>query len=169
MQRSSLAVLSALSLCVLLLPAAHAQMSSLPQLGAPVPDSLLASAKHQKLCRTGDDHRDPCAAVKIGKVHYTIAWDAQTKNVTYLFTADRALVTDTGLSVGDTCRIIQDSGVADSTMPYMKWLIDPNWQGKDATLTGSDLWYAAIHRDDLDHHFGDIVGFVQSRYIQIRP
>jgi hypothetical protein len=142
-------------------------MSRLPQLGTPVPAPLLA--RHEKLCRTGDDHRDPCADVKIGKVRYTVAWDAQTKNVTYLFTADRALVTDTGLSVGDNCRIIQDSGAADSTTSYMKWLIDPNWTGKDATLTGPDLWYAAIHRDDLDHHFGDIVGFVQSRYIQIRP
>jgi hypothetical protein len=34
---------------------------------------------------------------------------------------------------------------------------------------GTAVWYAVLHKDSLDHHFGDVVGFVQSRYIQLKP
>ncbi len=169
MNRSLLPILSALSLYALALPAspAHAQISSLPKLGAPAPASLFAE-KHDKDCRTDVTHRDPCADVQIGGVRYTIAWDAQTKTVTWLFTDDHHILTDEGLSVGDTCRVVLDSGQPDPTVSYMKWMIDPKWRGTDAK-SGAAVWYAVLHKDDYDHHFGDIVGFVQSRYIQLSP
>ncbi len=171
MNRSPLAIFIALSACVVLLPArpAHAQLSSLPQLGAPAPDSILSAEKHGKECETAPGHRDPCAEVEIDKVKFTVAWDAQTKAVTWLFTNDRRLLTDSQLAVGNTCSVMQDSGAPDPTVSYMKWLIDPRWKGADPNLTGSAVWYAALHKDDFDPHFGDVVGFVQSKYISLKP
>jgi len=167
MQRSLLPGVLLLTACALLLtaPAAPAQIKSLPQLGAPVPASLVppASDKH---CRTSNSQVDPCAEVEIGGFRYTIAWDAQTKNVTYLFTDDPHIVTDNGLAVGNSIRVRPETGgEADTTYPYMKWFIDPKWKDTDSKL-GPAVWYAALHKD-YDHHFGDIVGFVQSRYIQV--
>lgn len=171
MQRSLVPTLLALPLCLLLLPAspARAQLKNLPQLGSPAPASFFTSAKHEKECRTGADHRDPCTEVAIGGIRYTIAWDAQTKDVTYLFTDDRALVTDSGLSVGSTCRVIEDSGAPDPTVSYMKWVIDPKWKGRNASSADPRVWFAAMHKDGLDPKYGDIVGFIQSSYIQLKP
>jgi hypothetical protein len=170
MNRSPVALLSALSLCTLLVPAllARAQTRSLPRLGAPVPDFVTAE-KHTKECATGPGHRDPCVELEIDKVKYTVAWDAQTKAVTWLFTDDHRLVTDTQLAVGNTCRIVQDSGAPDPVVSYLKWIIDPRWKGPATNLTGPAVWYAAIHRDPFDSTFGSVVGFVQSAYLPLRP
>lgn len=160
-----------LSACMLLLaaPLLHAQTRNLPQLGAQAPQWVFTADKHAKECQTGPGHKDPCAEVEIDKVRYTVAWDAQSKDVTYLFTDDRRLVTDSGLSVGGTCRVTQDSGAPDPIVSYMKWVIDPKWKGSDAQLAGTSVWYAALHKDPFDPHYGDIVGFIQSRYIQLKP
>lgn len=165
---SVLAAGAALVCAMLLLPIpVQAQIEHLPALGSPAPDSLLTATKKDKLCRTDADHRDPCAEVEIDKIRYTIAWDAQTKNVTYIFTDDRNWVTDSGLSVGGTCRVIGSPDDA-GTISYMKWLIDPHWKGAYPKSGDGVIWYAVLHKDDFDPHFGDIVGFVQSRYIELR-
>lgn len=162
------AAAAALVCTMLLLPVpVQAQIDHLPTLGSPAPASLIATDKKDKQCRTGEDHRDPCAEVQIDKIKYTIAWDAQTKNITYIFTNDPNLVTDSGLSVGGTCRVLgspEDVG----TVSYMKWLIDPHWKGVNPKAGDDAIWYAALHKDDFDPHYGDIVGFVQSRYIELR-
>jgi hypothetical protein len=169
MQRSLVSTLFALPVCALLLSAspANAQITTLPQLGSPLPTSLNVADKHEKRCRTGDGHVDPCTEVQIGSIRYTIAWDDQTKTITYLFTDDRHIVTDNGLAVGNSLRVA-GNGQSDPTIPYMKWMIDPKWKDTDAKL-GAATWYAALHKDDFDAHFGDVVGFVQSSYIQIKP
>ena len=169
MKRSLPAFLSAGCACAALLLAqpASAQLNRLPQLGAPAPDSLLTSGKHEKVCRTGPGHRDPCAAVVIGKIRYTIAWDAQTKDITYLFTDDHHLVTDSGLAVGSTCRVAGASGQPDDSFRYMKWLIDPRWKGQDSSLGVDATWYAVLHQDGLDPHYGDVIGFLQSSYLKV--
>ena len=154
------------TLCALFLLAspAQAQIEHLPALGSPAPASLITADKHAKECRTGPNHRDPCAEIAIGKIKYTVAWDAQSKNITYIFTDSRDLVTDSGLSVGGTCRVAgapEDAG----TISYMKWLIDPRWKGVDPKSGDEAVWYAALHKNDFDPHYGDIVGFVQSSYI----
>jgi len=171
MQRSPLVLLAVFSACALLLPAlpAHAQLSGLPQLGAPVPDSVLNADKHRKECETAPGHKDPCAEIQLDKVRFTVAWDAQTRDVTWIFTDDRRLLTDSQLAVGNTCSVMQDSGAPDPTVSYMKWLIDPRWKGADPNLTGAAVWYAALHKDDFDPHFGNIVGFVQSKYLSLKP
>ncbi|HTW47713.1 MAG TPA: hypothetical protein VMD92_07185 [Acidobacteriaceae bacterium] len=170
MTRSPLVLLSAVSLCALLVPAlpARAQARSLPQLGAPVPGFVTAD-KHTKECSTGPGHKDPCAEIEIDKIRYTVAWSAQTKAVTWLFTEDHRIVTDTQLAVGNACRLVQDSGTPDATVSYLKWIIDPRWKGPATNFTGNAVWYAAIHKDPLDHTFGDIVGFVQSAYLPLKP
>jgi hypothetical protein len=170
MQRSLVPTLFALSAAgVLLLSAspARAQLKALPQLGTPVPAQFIAADKKEKRCRTSDDRYDPCTEIEIRDVRYTIAWDQQSKDVTYLFTDDHHVVTDNGLAVGNSLRVA-DGTHSDTTVPYMKWMIDPKWKDTDGKL-GSAVWFAALHKDDIDHHFGDVVGFVQSRYIQIKP
>jgi hypothetical protein len=165
MHRSVVPALAALlALPLLTASPAHAQIENLPQLGTPVPAPILAADKKEKRCRTGETQVDPCTEVAIGDVRYTIAWDAGTQAVTYLFTDDPHVVTDNGLAVGNSLRIA-DAGNTDTTVPYMKWMIDPKWKDTDARL-GKAVWYAAL-RKDYDHHFGDVVGFVQSRYIPI--
>lgn len=168
MQRSLVPLLLALLVFTLLLTAAPAgaQISALPKLGAPVPATLLTTDKKEKRCRTDASREDPCMEVEIADIHYTIAWDADTKAITYLFTDDHHVVTDNGLAVGNSLRVADASGSADPTMPYMKWFIDPKWKDTDARL-GAAVWYAALHKD-YDHHFGDVVGFVQSRYIAVK-
>jgi hypothetical protein len=165
MQRSLVPTLFALPACALLLAAtpAPAQIKTLPQLGSTIPASLLTS-DHEKRCRTSADHEDPCTEIEIGD---TIAWDADTRAITYLFTDDRRLVTDNGLAVGNSLRLAEPSGPTDATIPYMKWMIDPKWKDTDSKL-GAAVWYAALHKAEYDHHFGDVVGFVQSRYIQLK-
>jgi hypothetical protein len=163
-----LVTLAGVSLCALfLLPApAQAQIEHLPALGSPAPASLITADKHTKECRTGPNHRDPCTEIAIGKIKYVVAWDAQTKNITYIFTDSRELVTDSGLSVGGTCRVggTDDAG----TISYMKWLIDPRWKGVDPKAGDDAVWYAALHKNDFDPHYGDIVGFVRSSYIDLK-
>ncbi len=168
MHRSLVPSLAALLAFPIFLPAApaHAQISSLPALGAHAPAALLAADKKDKHCRTADSHEDPCAEIEIGNIHYTIAWDASTDDVTYLFTDDHHIVTDNGLAVGNSLRVAEPSGPSDPTIPYMKWFIDPKWKDKGPHL-GTSVWYAALHKD-YDRHFGDIAGFVQSRYIEIK-
>ena len=169
MKRTLIPTVVALFLCSLALavsPAA-AQISHLPALGAPVPPALLTTAKHEKQCRTSDHHEDPCAAIDIGKIRYTIAWDSATKAVTWIFSDDRDLVTDTGLAVGNSIRVVGDSGKADPTFSYMKWIIDPKWKDTDARQGDDSVWYAVLHKD-LDHNYDNIVGFVQSRYIDLK-
>lgn len=166
MQRSLVPAFAVLLAAPLLLAPAptHAQVENLPQLGAPVPAQLLAADKKEKRCRTSDTQVDPCAEIKIADVRYTIAWDDGTKNITYLFTDDPHILTDNGLAVGNSLRVA-DAGKVDPTVAYMKWMIDPKWKDTDGKL-GKSAWYAVL-RKDYDHHYGDVVGFVQSRYIQI--
>jgi hypothetical protein len=170
MHRSPFALLPALSLCALLLPGhpARAQARSLPALGATVPD-FVTGEKHSRECATGPGHKDPCAEVAIDNVKYTVAWDAQSKAVTWIFTDDHRIVTDAQLSVGNSCRLVQDSGARDATVNYLKWIIDPRWKGPATTFTGSAVWYAAIQKQPFDDTYGSIVGFVQSAYLPVKP
>ncbi len=166
MHRSLLPALVSLSACVFLLPPApaHAQVTSLPQLGSTLPPALVTSDK-PKFCHTSSDHSDPCAVVEIGDVRYTVAWDEQTKAVTWLFTDDHHIVTDNGLAVGNDLRV-GDGSQYDPTLPYMKNFIDLKWKDTAAKI-GSTAWYAVLHKD-YDRHFGQIVGFVQSRYLEVK-
>jgi hypothetical protein len=170
MQRPLFPLVSAVFLCTFAFTTipARAQIGHLPALGAPVPPSLLNGAKHEKQCRTDEHHYDPCTEIDIGRIRYTVAWDTSTKDVTYLYTDDHGIVTDTGLAVGNSIRIVGDSGKTDPTVPYLKWVIDPKWKGAATKSGDKSVWYAALHNDGYDRKYDDIVGFVQSRYIEVK-
>src|ERR1700735_880028 len=150
MKSSPYFLLSALSIAAFALASpAPAQIAHLPQLGAPAPTSVFAAEKHGKVCETGPGHKDPCAEIEIAKIKFTVAWDAQTKAITFIFTDDRRVVTDSQLSVGTTCLVVDSSGKPDPTTPYMKWFIDPRLKGNYAPLGDTATWYAALHKDDI--------------------
>jgi hypothetical protein len=52
---------------------------------------------------------------------FVVAWDLQTKAVTYIFTSNKRFITDSGLSVGGLCRLVDESGRARAVARY--WLI----------------------------------------------
>jgi hypothetical protein len=171
LKTSTLAVLSVLIVEALtvIAPPAHAQLARLPKLGTPVPANLTTANKHEKRCHTSESSYDPCTEIDIDNIRYTIAWDPQTKDITYLFTDDHHLVTDNGLAVGNTIRVIGDSGKPDPTVPYMKWVIDPKWKDKATKFGQQSLWFAALRKNNFDTSYDNIAGFVQSRYLQLKP
>ena len=98
----------------------------------------------------------------------TIAWDQQTKEVTYLFTDDQHLVGDSELSVGGSCRIAGDGGRGDSRLTkYRQWLVTEDWKESFSKWSGDATWYAALRVDPLNPGYATIVGFVQSRDLRL--
>jgi hypothetical protein len=129
---------------------------------------VLKARTRSRLCPTDINHHDPCASVEIDLMLFTIAWDAQTKAITYLFTDDRLLVTDSELDVGGPCRLVKHSGETDEIVHYMDWLIAPEWKDTVRDLSGDAVWYAALRKEFQQPQYGEIVGFVQSRYLKLR-
>jgi hypothetical protein len=82
-----------------------AQETKTPSLGSPVPQQVISARTRGQHCLTDANHLDPCASVTIRGVLFTVAWDEKTKVVTYLFTADHRLVTDSELGVGGGGRL----------------------------------------------------------------
>ena len=62
----------------------------MPKLGARVPPQVLRARTPSQQCLTDINHNDPCASVRIEQMLFTIAWDAHTKEMTYLFTSDQS-------------------------------------------------------------------------------
>jgi hypothetical protein len=89
---------------------ASAQMTDVPRLGARVPEKVVVARTHVQECLTDINHHDPCASIKISNVLFTIAWDADTKAVSYLFTEDHHFRTDSELGVGGLCNIAPKVG-----------------------------------------------------------
>jgi hypothetical protein len=101
-------------------------------------------------------HYDPCASIKIRSVHFTIAWDANTKAISYLFTRDERVVTDSELGVGGSCSVRPDDLV-----PYLQWFVTPKWADTIQDFSGDAVWFALLQKD------GTIAAFVQSQYLKI--
>ena len=94
---------------------------SVPTLGSKVPASVPTSSASLQ-CDTGKGHRDPCTKMLAKGHRLTIAWDKQTKEITYLYTEDRKLVGDSELQVGGFCRIGSDGG-----RQFLVWILSPDW------------------------------------------
>ena len=111
--------------CVLILSVlrATAQTKYVPELGSKVPLYILKANTGSRHCLTDIAHRDPCTSLTIQKNRFTVAWDAQTKEITYLFTDDRDLIMDSELSVGGQCRLVDQDGKPFEISRYMGWLI----------------------------------------------
>jgi hypothetical protein len=158
-----------LSMSALLLLAGRvgAQETKIPSLGSSVPKQVITARTRGQHCLTDVNHHDPCASVKIRGVLFTVAWDEQTKVVTYLFTADHRLVTDSELGVGGGCRLVDEAGKPDVVVRYMGWLITPAWTDTVRDFSGDAIWYAALRRDAPQSENGRVVAFVQSRYLRL--
>ena len=145
----------------------HAEPKALvPKLGSQVPAFVLESRTFSQECLTAIHHHEPCASVRIAKVRFTIAWDADTKTITYIFTDDVGLVMDSELGVGGSCRLVQQSGERWKVVRYLDWLIIPAWWDTALGLSGVAYWHALFGLEAEKAAYGTIVGFVQSRYLK---
>ena len=154
---------------VVLLLCVGGQAQEVPLIGAKVPEDVLGASSGIPQCETGTSQHDPCATVNILGHRVTIAWDQQTKAVTYLFTDDPRLIGDSELSVGGSCRIAGDSGRGDSRLiKYRQWLVTEDWRENFSKWSGKATWYAALDLDSAIPGRAIIVGFVQSRYLKLR-
>jgi hypothetical protein len=131
---------------------------------------LLAARTGSRLCPTNAGHSDPCASVSIAHRRFTLAWDAQTRTITYIFTDDPRIVMDSELALGGSCRILDEHGEPLKLVHYLGWLVSPGWGDSMQDLSGDTLWYAALQRDPQNpNEYANIVGFVQSKYLKIAP
>ena len=147
---------------------AVAQKRYVPKLGSKVPPYILKARAASQECLTDDTgRRDPCASVTIQKKRFTIAWDVKTNEITYLFTDDPALIMDSELSVGGSCRLVEQDEKPIETFHYIEWLITPEWTDMAKDVSGDAYWFAALHRDAAHREYGTIAGFVQSRYLKL--
>jgi hypothetical protein len=134
------------------------------RLGATVPQ--IALAYKGKNCLTDVGHYDPCASLKVGRAMFTVAWDANSKAITYVFTRD--LVTDSELAAGGSCRVQDEFGKPDATTPYNEWVIDPKWVDTAEDVSGDALWYAVLKPSPSNREYAQIVGFIQTKYLKLR-
>jgi hypothetical protein len=152
---------------LLLADRVDAQDAKVPSLDSPVPKQVITARTPGQHCLTDVNHHDPCASVRIRGVLFTVAWDEQTKVVTYLFTADHRLVTDSELGVGGGCRLLDEAGKPYVFVQYIGWLIRTAWADTIRDFSGDAVWYAALRRDDPQSDNGKVVAFVQSRYLKL--
>jgi hypothetical protein len=153
---------------ILWISQAVAQKMSVPKLGTKVPSYVQKARADSQECLTDTQagHRDPCASVTIQKTRFTIAWDVKTNEITYLFTDDPDLIMDSELSVGGSCRLVEQDGTSIETVHYMGWLITPEWTDMARRVSDDAYWFVALRRDAAHTEYGTIVGFVQSRYLK---
>jgi hypothetical protein len=139
-----------------------------PALGSKLPGFVLRASNGSRECETGAAHREPCTTVLVKGHPLTIAWDEQTKEITYLFTDDPKLAGDSELGIGGLCRLSGDAGRSDSPVfPFMRWLISPDWTESFLDWSGRAIWYAALRRSEENRAYSIIEGFVQSRYLSL--
>ncbi len=145
---------------------AKAQRSKVPLLGSQVPKSVMMARVGHHQCLTDVNHHDPCSSIKIRGLRFTIAWDAHTKDITYIFTDDRRLVTDSELGVGGAGTLVDEEGKPYPVAEYVGWLITPYWSDTTQYLSDDAIWYAALRRGPGAED-GTVVAFVQSRYLKL--
>jgi hypothetical protein len=144
-----------------------AQELKVPSLGSPVPKQVVTAQTRAQRCLTDVNRHDPCASVRIRGLLFTVAWDEQTNVVTYLFTADHRLVTDSELGIGGGCRLVDENGKPYVVVQYIGWLVTPAWTDTIRDLSDDAIWYAALRRDAPQSKNGTVVAFVQSRYLRL--
>ncbi|MDT8068765.1 MAG: hypothetical protein ROO76_11445 [Terriglobia bacterium] len=97
-----------------------------------MPKPLLKISNDQRrLCMTHPAQLDPCFEHAFDGVLYTVAYDAQSKRVTYIYTKDRSFRTADGLKMGDEIAVSEKTVNA---IPYWE-IFGPS---------GSDGWKPII-------------------------
>jgi hypothetical protein len=146
---------------------ASGQIQSVPLLGSHVPEQVIRARAGDQQCLVDLDRHDPCASVKIKGILFTIAWDAETRAISYLFTDDHHFVTDSELGIGGSCNVAPKTGEPVALFPYLDGLVAPKWSDAKRDMSGNAVWYAVLHRDTLFPRRATITGFVQSRFLEI--
>jgi len=152
---------------VLCAPQTEAQERYVPKLGSQVPSYVWKARTRSEQCPTEVNRHDPCTSVMIDDKLFTIAWDKQTKAITYLFTDDHRIVTDSELGVGGLCRLTAATVGPEEIAQYMDWLVTPKWADNVRILSGDAVWYAVLHQDTAQPKYGKIMGFVQRQYLKV--
>ena len=134
------------------------------QLGDEVPEALLKRSSPAKPCEIGDGKTDPCGNIAAGRDRVTVAWDATTHRVTYLYST--TLDTDEDIRAGDVLAI--DSGSPITPFPAHgspHRFVTVDWCDTDRGLSGPSLWCAVMV--PTHPRSGKVVGFVQSLYLYL--
>lgn len=139
-----------------------ASPASVPQLGEDVPGPLLKRASATKPCPVGDGHFDPCSTLTVGRDRVTVAWDAATHRVTFLYST--TLSTDNDIRAGDVLEIEADSPLTPFPAPGEPHrFVTSDWCDTDSALTGDAEWCAVML--PTRPRSGRVIGFVQSLYL----
>jgi hypothetical protein len=129
----------------------------------------LAARIDGQFCLTDAKHHDPCASIRIKNVLFEIAWDENTRAISYLFTSDHHFVTESELGVGGLCNIAPKIGEPVILSAFLDWMITRKWADASPDLSGDAVWYAALQKYSPKPRYARIVGFVQSRYLKAEP
>jgi hypothetical protein len=137
----------------------------LPRLGDEVPAALL---KRPRTCDTGEDRKEPCADLTLRhdqlSDRVTVAWDATTKRVTYLYST--TLATDDDIRAGDVLPIESDAPITPfplASVPHR--FVTSDWCDTVSGLSGDTLWCAVM--TPVRPRSGKVLGFVQSLYLAL--
>lgn len=142
----------------------HYPAVAIPQLGEEVPAGLVKRGASTKPCDIGDGKTDPCATVTTGHNRVTVAWDATSRRVTYLYST--TLDTDSDIRLGDLLAIDPDSPITPFPAPSSPHrFVTVDWCDTDRNLTGEALWCAVML--PMRPRSGKVVGFVQSLYLYL--
>ena len=137
---------------------------SIPRLGDEVPAALLKRASAAHPCDTGEGRLDPCATLTEGRDRITVAWDAASHHVTYLYST--TLDTDNDIRVGDVLAIDPDSPITPFPIagtPHR--FVTSDWCDTDSDVSGRAVWCAVLV--PVRPRSGKVVGFVQSLYLYL--
>lgn len=137
--------------------------ASVPRLGEDAPE-LLRKRAAAKPCAITDGRSDPCSTLTIAHDRITVAWDATTHRVTYLYST--TLDTDDDIRTGDVLAIDSDSPITPfpgEGQPHRFVTVD--WCDTDADLTGDSEWCAVML--PTRPRSGRVIGFVQSLYLYL--
>ena len=144
-------------------PAKPVPSAALPQLGELVPDTLLKRAA-AKPCDVGEGRLDPCAPLLVGHNRITVAWDAETHRVTYLYSS--TLDTDDDIRAGDILGIDPESPITPFPIagtPHR--FVTSDWCDTDRDISGPARWCAVMV--PVRPKSGKVLGFVQSLYLYL--
>lgn len=142
----------------------HAPAVAVPQLGDEVADTILKRSVSSRPCEVGAGKTDPCATLTSGRNRISVAWDAATRRVTYLYST--TLQTDADIRAGDLLGIDSESPITpfpSAGSPHRFVTVD--WCDTDRDVSGEALWCAVMV--PVRPRSGRVVGFVQSLYLYL--
>jgi hypothetical protein len=104
MRKTVLALVFTAVSCIVVFAASH---EPVPAIGAKIKKEGIKASKGQ-LCMTHPAQLDPCFEHVFDGVQYKVAYNGQTRRVSYLSTSDSKFRTADGLQVGSEFRVTED-------------------------------------------------------------